>query len=87
MSLKPAIGKKWLDLYGDHCFAHDHVVVNGRPQKPPKYYDRWLELKNPSLLESVKQKRKLLSTPLTPEASRARAINARARSSLQKKSV
>lgn len=39
MSLKPAIGKRWLEKYQTDVFPSDFVIVNGRKVKPPKYYD------------------------------------------------
>ena len=39
MSLKPAIGKRWLEKFQTDVFPSDFVIVNGRKVKPPKYYD------------------------------------------------
>lgn len=42
MSLKPAIGRDWLDEHGEHTYDHDHVVINGRPQnRPNTMTDGW----------------------------------------------
>lgn len=40
MSLKPGIGAGWYEKYASQLDAFDHVVVNGRPSKPPRYYDK-----------------------------------------------
>jgi len=40
MSLKPAIGKRWLEKFQTDVFPRDYVVINGVKTKPPKYYDR-----------------------------------------------
>lgn len=40
MSLKPGIGALWYQKYASQLEDFDHVVVAGRPQKPPKYYDK-----------------------------------------------
>lgn len=40
MSLKPAIGKRWLERFRSDVFPRDYVVINGVKVKPPKYYDR-----------------------------------------------
>jgi len=87
MSLRPAIGLTWLNQFGTQAYDHDHVVVNGRPQKPPKYYDRWLEKQEPERLQSIKDRRKQLATKHTPEQNRARARNAHARAKNRNKSV
>ena len=39
MSLRPAVGKPWLDKFQTDVYPHDYVVVNGRKCKPPRYYD------------------------------------------------
>lgn len=43
MSLKPAIGKRWLEKFQTDVFPRDYVVINGVKTKPPKYYDRLFE--------------------------------------------
>jgi hypothetical protein len=39
MSLKPGIGADWYEKYQRDVFPHDYVIVNGKKQMPPKYYD------------------------------------------------
>lgn len=41
MSLKPAIGKRWLEKYKTDVYPRGYVVVNGHKCKPPKFYDRF----------------------------------------------
>lgn len=86
-SLKPAIARQWLNTYGKAVYDHDHVVINGTPQKPPKYYDKWLKDSNPTKEEQVKEKRQLQATKLSPEQNRARATNAHARHKQKTKTV
>lgn len=40
MSLKPAIGLRWLQKYWKDVFPSDRVVLNGTEFKPPRYYDK-----------------------------------------------
>jgi len=87
MSLRPAIGREWLASWGTNVYDHDHVVINGRPQKPPKYYDRWLEKENPAKLEAIKADRKANATVYTEEQNRARARNAHARAREKSKTL
>lgn len=62
MSLKPAIASTWLAKFGNSdVFAHDHVIVNGRAQRPPRYYDKYLDTFDAEKLLSHKTKRKLKS--------------------------
>lgn len=79
MSLRPAIGREWLDLHGLSTYDHDRVIINGRPQKPAKYYDRWLEKLSPSKCKEIKDNRRNKATRYSKEQTHARAGNARAR--------
>lgn len=42
MSLKPGIGRPWLDKYHRDVYPHDRVVVQGMKLRPPRYYDIYL---------------------------------------------
>jgi uracil-DNA glycosylase len=55
MSLKPAIGKNWLEKWKTDVYPHDYVIINGKKVKPPRYYDNLLT--DPEL-EAIKEKRK-----------------------------
>lgn len=43
MSLKPAIGRKWLEKYWQDVYPRDFVVVDGYEAKPPRYYDKVMD--------------------------------------------
>lgn len=58
MSLRPAIGRSWISKYTNDVYNYDHVIVNGQPNKPPRYYDKFLERHDPARLEKWKQQRK-----------------------------
>lgn len=58
MSRNPAVGLRWFDKYHTDVYPRDECVVMGRPGKPPKYYDRLVEQRNPELWAKVKAKRK-----------------------------
>lgn len=87
MSLKPAIGREWLNSYGRRVYDRDQVVINGRPQKPPKYYDKWMGEVSESTMEETKRKRRKEAERFSPEQSHARAINAHARTKGRTKTV
>lgn len=58
MSLKPGIGATWFDKYGDtDVIPHDHVVSNGVPSKPPRYYDKLLAKRSKIVLGMNQQRR------------------------------
>lgn len=59
-SLKPGIGSSWLDKYGEtDAFNHDEIVVNGHKCKLPRYYDKYLEKKDPIQYSKAKEQREL----------------------------
>lgn len=39
MSLRPAIGKQWINRYLSDVYPHDYTIVNSKKCKPAKYYD------------------------------------------------
>lgn len=53
MSLKYAIGKKWLEKYQLDIINDGKIVVNGRKVKAPKYYDRTLKKLWPDEYEKI----------------------------------
>lgn len=58
MSRRPGIGKNWLDKYYSDVYPYDEVVVrNNLICKPPKYYDKQLEIMNPEALKTIKDER------------------------------
>lgn len=81
------IGKDWWNTYQHQVSAHDHIIIEGRRQKPPKAYDRWLSERSEIAGEMIKEQRMKHATKLTPEQNRARARNARARAERKSKSA
>jgi len=57
-SLKPAIGKLWLKEFKDEVYSSDSVTMRGREMKPPKYYDRCLEVQDIDAYTAIKEARK-----------------------------
>lgn len=59
MSRRPGIGATWYDKYGwTDAHAHDYVVVEGRKQPVPAFYDRILARRNPDLFAAIQQRRR-----------------------------
>ncbi len=54
MSLKPAVGKTWFKQFQTDVFPHDHIIIDGKKLKPPKYYDGQYELIDPEHLKQIK---------------------------------
>jgi hypothetical protein len=57
MSLRPAIGKRWIQKYKNDVYNYDHVIINGRPQRPPRYYDKYLNETEPIRKEQLAPER------------------------------
>lgn len=81
------IGAEWLKKWGGHVYTHDHVVIEGRKQKPPKYYDRWLEKRSNIALQMVKEERMKREKLRPKQDTRARAEIARARAKAKPKKI
>lgn len=44
MSLKPGIGATWYEHYKHDIYPHGKVIVNGKKQQPPRYYNKkWIK--------------------------------------------
>lgn len=54
MSRRPGIGKPWLDRWQKDVYPNDYVVVNGKPTKPPKFFDSQYEISNPADFKRIK---------------------------------
>lgn len=57
MSLKPGIGRAWLDKYKSDVYPNGTCVVNGMKIKPPKYYDKFYEQLEPLDYERLQYER------------------------------
>lgn len=57
MSRRPGIANTWIKKYGLQTLTHDSVIMNGKEQKPPKYYEAIMEEIEPFMLEENKKKR------------------------------
>lgn len=77
------LAHEWLARYGNQVYAHDQVVIDGRAQKPPRHYDKWLSERSKIALEMIKEKRRE-GKKLTRTQIHARAENARARRRMRK---
>lgn len=57
MSRRPAIGHDWLKRYWSDVYPRDFVVMDGKPLKPPRYYDKKMEEWQPAIMMAVKEQR------------------------------
>lgn len=70
MSLKPAIGKRWVQRFHGDVYPSGFVVVGGNRQKPPKAYDRFHEEVEPQAVADVQALRRAFA--VEPRARRDR---------------
>lgn len=40
MSLHPGLGESWFKKFSGDVFPSDEVIIDGRPRKPPRYYEK-----------------------------------------------
>jgi hypothetical protein len=57
MSLRPAIGKRWIEKFWKDVYPHDRVVMDGREYRPPRYYDKWMDIHHPKTMFDVRLQR------------------------------
>ena len=57
MSLRPGIGAPWVAKFGSDVFNHDKHVYEGKPSKPPRYYDILHKRTDPSSWAETKGRR------------------------------
>lgn len=58
MSRKDGIGKKWFEKYKNDIYPSDELIQDGKPTKPPKYYDSLLDKENPEMYKQIVKDRK-----------------------------
>lgn len=63
MSKNPGLGQSWFQKYKSDVYPSDFVVIDGKPRKPPRYYDKQLP---EAELEAIKRVRRAKSL-LKPE--------------------
>lgn len=57
MSRRPGIAHGWFQKFAGDVYPSDSVILKGREMRPPRYYDRLLELTDPQELELIKFQR------------------------------
>lgn len=73
MSLKDGgIAGNWYKRFKSDVFPSDSVVIQGREQKPPKFYDRLLELEDPVAILEIKERRKAAALKRESDSTTAR---------------
>lgn len=81
------LGRAWWEQFGQQVAEKDYVIIDGRRQKPPRAYDKWLKKQDEARSASIKDQRKANAPQLTPDQMRARARNAHAHEKSKSKSL
>lgn len=92
MSRRPAIAHTWWEQFHQDVINDDVVIkTNGGKMKPPRYYDKLLELMDPVALAVIKMKREHRAKELTSDNTQARLctkeIVAKAKLSIKKRQL
>ena len=57
MSRRPGIGQAWLERFGQEVLDSDEVIIDGRPVRPPRYYDKILEEAHAERFDEIRRDR------------------------------
>lgn len=57
MSLKPAIGRTWIEKHWRDVYPRDYIVIRGKEYRPPRYYDKWMDQHHPDIMAEVRWNR------------------------------
>lgn len=89
MSRRPGIGASWFERYASEVYPHDEVIVDGRPQKPPRFYDKLYAETDPEAFGKIAAERRTHYQPQnnTPDRLATRETCAKARISHQKRTL
>jgi len=81
MSLRPAIGRSWIEKYHGDIYGHDKdaLMIRGKKMRPTKYYDKIYDRIDPDHMEYIRHQRIEKLTHPDDNTLRAREENARAR--------
>nr|AVQ10173.1 replication protein VP4 [Gokushovirinae environmental samples] len=89
MSLKPGIGRGFIEKFVSDVYPEDHVVINGKDSKPPRYYDTYFESIRPEEFGRIKERRRKAADRQfddnSPRRLRVKAAVAGARLGLKKR--
>ncbi len=58
------IGFDWLHQFANDVYHRDEVIVNGRPARPPRYYDELMREHHPEVMEALAAKREVAAEEL-----------------------
>lgn len=91
MSRRPGIGSTWIEKFITDVYPSDQVISNGKPARPPKFYDQVLERVDPDLHKTIKARRVEAAEQHeennTPERLEVRETVTKARNQLKRRTL
>lgn len=91
MSLRPGLGGHWYQQWHADVYPHDRVIIDGKKQKPPRYYDQLLKRTNRKEHDLIKDDRQTEATlkaeDNTPQRLEAKEKIAKAKLSFYKREL
>jgi hypothetical protein len=57
LTMSQGIGRGWIEKYLMDTYKDDTVLVNNHPSRPPRYYDKFLQLTDEELYDRIKIER------------------------------
>lgn len=57
MSRQPSLGHRWFDKFQSDVYPRDECIIEGHRRKPPRFYDKLLEARDPEAFAKLKRKR------------------------------
>lgn len=87
MSRRPGIGREWIERFHSEVYPSDEVIARGRPAKPPRYYDAYLESVDPDAAQAVREVRDDRRKDESAERLRVREVCTNARLGLYSREV
>ena len=58
MSRKPGLGSDWIEKWTSDVYPHDFVIIEGHKNRPPRFYDQRLKMKDPNQFERIETQRR-----------------------------
>lgn len=72
MSRRPGIAHDWLERFRSDVYPSDEVISNGRPARPPTYYDNLQAIHDPVGMAAIKLRRGKAASTHSENNTRAR---------------
>lgn len=83
-SRRPAVGLLWIKKFHSDIYNYDTCMVEGKTQRPPRYYDKFYEKNYPQEMLDIKAKREYSMSLINTEEQTDERLNVKHKVALQK---